>query len=101
MQFILNLNNLCYIFAFCIKQTRNQDLNKPEIILFYDNIGEKPYMLKHSFTYHHLENGTDLRYIQEFTGHGSSKTTEIYTHVANTDISRFKNLLDSMYEDSS
>ena len=38
----MNLNKFCYIFAFCIKQTRNQDLTKPEIILFYDNIGEKP-----------------------------------------------------------
>jgi len=97
----LNLNNLCYIFAFCIKQTRNQDLNKPEIILFYDNIGEKPYMLKHSFTYHHLENGTDLRYIQEFLGHSSSKTTEIYTHVSNKNLGSIKNPLDEIFEDSS
>ena len=97
----MNLNNLCYIFVFCIKQTRNQDLNKPEIILFYDNIGEKPYMLKHSITYHHLENGTDLRYIQEFTGHGSSKTTEIYTHVSNKNLGSIKNPLDEIFEDSS
>ena len=71
--------------------SRGSGMSRVIVFLIIKEIAEKagiskrisPHTFRHSFATHMLQNGADLRFIQEMLGHSSITTTEIYTHLEN------------------
>jgi tyrosine recombinase xerD len=73
---------------FLLINEKGKKVTRQEIYTFIHEQGKKihksisPHTLRHSFATHLLENGADLRVVQELLGHSNVSTTQLYTHIS-------------------
>ncbi|MBQ4077946.1 tyrosine recombinase [bacterium] len=73
---------------FCFIKENGQKITRQDVYLFINNLGKNlnkdisPHTIRHSFATHLLENGADLRVVQELLGHSDVSTTQLYTHIS-------------------
>jgi len=86
-EYILKKYNSCSKFVFINNDGRK--MTRQDIYTIIHKLGDttinksiSPHIFRHSFATHLLENGADLRVVQELLGHSDVSTTQLYTHVS-------------------
>ncbi len=73
---------------YCFIKENGKKLTRQDVYTFIRNLGKNihkdisPHTIRHSFATHLLENGADLRVVQELLGHSDVSTTQLYTHIS-------------------
>lgn len=73
---------------YCFIKDNGKKLSRQDVYVFIHSIGKNvnknisPHTIRHSFATHLLENGADLRVVQELLGHSDVSTTQLYTHIS-------------------